>query len=343
MTCSMKRWTVGLVFTKKKIERSGFIGIEDYAREHGLDIVLVDLSQSIDNQGPFDLIVHKMSDVVARMEQGDDDSRIQYERFITYCNKHPQMIVLDKWENIKMVLDRAKTFDYLCPSIDSHDLLFKIPEYIPLDSAKSIFQVAEDLSFPVMCKRRSACSSTEAHQMTIIPSAQHLTKAWTEHYGDKEPIIIQKFIQHDGVIIKVYVADGHIHVSTRPSFINVTQDADLIYFDSQKLPKTFDTGLQHQSASSAPDDCLQKAVLSSDTSNIRTQKIALIDHDALKIMADELRKRLKLTFFGFDVLLESYTNDYYVVDVNYFPSFKNVPHFQSMFVDILKKTLEERN
>ncbi|CAO3600768.1 unnamed protein product [Absidia cylindrospora] len=335
MTCSMKRWTVGLVFTKNKIEQSGFIGIEHYARDHGLNIVLVDLSQSIDNQGPFDLIVHKMTHVVSRMEQGDDEFRIQYERFITYCNTHPQVIVLDQWENIKMVLDRAKTFDYLCPDIGSHDLLFKIPEYMPLDSAKSIFQVAEKLSFPVMCKRRSACSSTEAHQMTIIPSAQHLTKTWTEHYGDKEPIIIQKFIQHDGVIIKVYVADGQIHVSTRPSFTNVTQDTDLIYFDSQKLPKTFDTR--------SPQDCLQKIILSSDHSDIQAQKTALLDHDILKRMADELQKRLKLTFFGFDVLLESGTNDYYIVDVNYFPSFKNVPHFQSIFVNILRKILDEHN
>ncbi|KAI8339740.1 hypothetical protein BC941DRAFT_469008 [Chlamydoabsidia padenii] len=50
-----------------------------------------------------------------------------------------------------------------------------------------------------------------------------------------------------------------------------------------------------------------------------------------------------LTFFGFDVLLESGTNDYYVVDLNYFPSFKNVTDFQSIFVAILKKNLVSSN
>jgi inositol-1,3,4-trisphosphate 5/6-kinase/inositol-tetrakisphosphate 1-kinase len=60
--------------------------------------------------------------------------------------------------------------------------------------------------------------------MTIIPSIQHLNKNWTDKYGDQEPVIIQKFIQHDGVIIKVYVADGQTYISTRPSFINVTQN-----------------------------------------------------------------------------------------------------------------------
>jgi hypothetical protein len=81
-----------------------------------------------------------------------------------------------------------------------------------------------------MCKRRSACSSTEAHQMTILPAQTYLdsTQKWTKHYGDTEPLVLQRFIQHDGVIVKIYVADGQINVSTRPSFINVTPQTSKI-------------------------------------------------------------------------------------------------------------------
>lgn len=70
-----------------------------------------------------------------------------------------------------------------------------------------------------MCKRRTACSSTEAHQMTLIPSPEKMTDV--EQYFHDDPIILQEFIQHDGVIVKVYVADGHITASTRPSFKNL--------------------------------------------------------------------------------------------------------------------------
>lgn len=70
-----------------------------------------------------------------------------------------------------------------------------------------------------MCKRRTACSSTEAHQMTLIPSTQGMSQM--EQYVKNDAVMLQEFIQHDGVIVKVYVADGQISASTRPSFKNL--------------------------------------------------------------------------------------------------------------------------
>lgn len=70
-----------------------------------------------------------------------------------------------------------------------------------------------------MCKRRTACSSTEAHQMTLIPSPKGMTQVGK--YIKNDSVMLQEFIQHDGVIVKVYVADGRISASTRPSFKNL--------------------------------------------------------------------------------------------------------------------------
>lgn len=74
-----------------------------------------------------------------------------------------------------------------------------------------------------MCKRRTACSSTEAHQMILIPSVDGMTKV--EKYIKDDAVILQEFVQHDGVIVKVYVADGEIRASTRPSFKNIDHNA----------------------------------------------------------------------------------------------------------------------
>ncbi|SAM02648.1 hypothetical protein [Absidia glauca] len=295
------------------------------------------LIEPMEGQGPVDMIVHKMTDVVSKMNQGDIAAKEQYDRFMSYCRDHPQVILLDRWEHIEKVFDRAVMFDYLRPCIKGQDPLFKIPDSITLDSVHLINQALGRLSFPIMCKRRSACSSTEAHQMTILPSQTYLdsTQKWTKHYGDTEPLVLQRFIQHDGVIVKIYVADGQINVSTRPSFINVTPQTGVIHFDSQMLPKQFEKTVP---TSSCPQD-VHNVVMSSDTRNVQTQKEALLDHIRLQQIATLLQDHLGLTFFGFDVLMESGTNDYYVVDVNYFPSFKNVPHFQSTFVSILKKNL----
>ncbi|KAI8344830.1 inositol 1, 3, 4-trisphosphate 5/6-kinase-domain-containing protein [Chlamydoabsidia padenii] len=158
--------------------------------------------------------------------------------------------------------------------------------------------------------------------MTLIPSRQHLTNM--NNYDDSEALVVQKFIQHDGVIIKVYVIDRQIYVSTRPSFMNLTKETDMVYFDSQKLPKQFGATIETDLRHYISDTMVKQDIL---------------NHEKLRQIGASLQGQLGLTFFGFDVLLETGTNDYYIVDVNYFPSFKNVPHFQSMFISILQKKL----
>jgi inositol-1,3,4-trisphosphate 5/6-kinase/inositol-tetrakisphosphate 1-kinase len=88
---------------------------------------------------------------------------------------------------------------------------------------------------------------------------------------------------------------------------------DVVYFDSQALPKSFDTTVSLQ-------EDLEKVFLKVDTKGVHIQKEAILNIDVLKDMTHLLQERLGLTFFGFDVLLESNTNRYYIVDVNYFPS-----------------------
>ncbi|KAI8349466.1 inositol-tetrakisphosphate 1-kinase [Choanephora cucurbitarum] len=208
--------------------------------------------------------------------------------------------------------------------------LFYVPKSIALDSIRHWGNTI-DIQFPAMCKRRTACSSTEAHQMTLIPSERGMLQL-QKYYGDEDSVILQEFIQHDGVIVKVYVADGQITASTRPSFKNLDQTGEVVHFDSQTLPKHFET-------KNELSDGLDRVFLRSDPEDIHLHKEALLDMDRLQMIADSLYHQLGLTFFGFDVLLQAQTNAYYVVDVNYFPSFKNVDNFHSMFVDILKRRL----
>ncbi|CAO3698038.1 unnamed protein product [Rhizopus stolonifer] len=207
--------------------------------------------------------------------------------------------------------------------------LFYVPKSIALNTVKE-WNNSIDVKFPAMCKRRTACSSTEAHQMILIPCPEKMTQV--ERYIENEPVMIQEFIQHDGVIVKVYVADGQITASTRPSFKNMDGTGDVVYFDSQTLPKSFETKAQLS-------DDLDKVFLKKSPGNVLIQKESLLDYNKLKRIADSLYRQLGLTFFGFDVLLQSKTNAYYVVDVNYFPSFKDVENFHSMFVNILEKRL----
>ncbi|KAI9481559.1 MAG: inositol-tetrakisphosphate 1-kinase [Benjaminiella poitrasii] len=321
--------TVGLIFTRKKIVRSGFIGLEEYAIKRNIRIVHIDISKPIEEQGELDLIVHKMTDLVAKIERGNTDAKILYNNFIEYTKRHPKVLIIDAWINIEKVLDRMLLYHHtqICAEKEKIDgkPLFRVPKSITVENWNNSNEI--DIQFPVMCKRRTACSSTEAHQMTLIPSRQGMAKIKA-----LDSVMLQEFIQHDGVIVKVYVADRQITASTRPSFKNMDKNGDVVHFDSQTLPKSFETEIELS-------DELDKIFLRSDPTNIHGYKESILDNNRLQMIADSLHHQLGLTFFGFDVLLESHTNEYYVVDVNYFPSFKDVDDFHSMFVDILEKRL----
>jgi inositol-1,3,4-trisphosphate 5/6-kinase/inositol-tetrakisphosphate 1-kinase len=44
-------------------------------------IVHIDLALPIEQQGQLDLIVHKMTDIIAKIERGDAEAEMLYERF----------------------------------------------------------------------------------------------------------------------------------------------------------------------------------------------------------------------------------------------------------------------
>ncbi|CAO3650616.1 unnamed protein product [Cunninghamella blakesleeana] len=331
-TLAITMKTVGLVFKKKKIERSGFIGIEDYALTQGLQVIHMDPGSSFKDQVPVDIIVHKLTNVVGKMRRGNLQAKKEYDNFVEYCQLNPKMIILDEWINVEKVLDRLSMIDYLLPCINPADPLFYIPKNETIHSVKEYPNLSHQLTYPIICKRQTACSSIKSHEMTLIPSINQMD--WMKNYEDDEPLLLQEFIQHDGIIVKVYVTDQQIYTFIRPSFINMNGEGDAVHFDSQCLPKKFDYD-------TIKDPNLDKLFSKSYSEIQQTQieKESPLDHNRLQKIANLLHQKLGLTFFGFDVLIESNTSKYYIVDVNYFPSFKNVPNFQTVFIDILKKKL----
>ena len=47
-----------------------------------MNLVYIDLERSIEEQMPFDLIVHKMSDIHGKMLHGDTNEKVKFERFL---------------------------------------------------------------------------------------------------------------------------------------------------------------------------------------------------------------------------------------------------------------------
>jgi len=76
-----------------------------------------------------------------------------------------------------------------------------------------------------VCKRINACSSKIAHEMVLVPSLDKVDEARKimslSTNKEDEEYIIQQFVNHDGILFKIYVYDGNFKVIIRPSLNNV--------------------------------------------------------------------------------------------------------------------------
>uniref|UniRef100_A0A4W3GF94 Inositol-tetrakisphosphate 1-kinase-like n=1 Tax=Callorhinchus milii TaxID=7868 RepID=A0A4W3GF94_CALMI len=68
----------------------------------------IDLTKPI--EGNFDLIVHKLSDLVHEADVKDPQSRQLVQRFQDYLDSHPHTIILDPLPSVQRLSDRFESY-----------------------------------------------------------------------------------------------------------------------------------------------------------------------------------------------------------------------------------------
>ena len=68
------------------------------------DFVFIDIKKSIEEQGEFDLIIHKLSGKFFRTEEENP-----MKRFVSYLETHKNVICVDPVQNVAVTWDRVKT------------------------------------------------------------------------------------------------------------------------------------------------------------------------------------------------------------------------------------------
>lgn len=72
---------VGFWWSDKKAQRLSFEEFGRLLAARGLTPVKLDLDAPLEPQGPFELIVHKLSDVAAKADSGDVAAKMQVDAF----------------------------------------------------------------------------------------------------------------------------------------------------------------------------------------------------------------------------------------------------------------------
>ncbi|KAG8002232.1 Inositol-tetrakisphosphate 1-kinase [Nibea albiflora] len=190
---------VGFCLSDKKRRRMNL----DAFAEFFCFLCQIDLTQPLVTQGPFDVIVHKLSDVIVEAEH-DSQSQQLLANFQSYVSAHPSTVLLDPLPAMTQLLDRFA----------SYRIMSKLHNSLRV------------------CKTRVAHGSL-SHEMSLIFSAGSLADI-------HPPCVLQSFVNHGAVLHKVFVVGDRHFCVERPSLKNFPSgpcDRKTIFFNSHQVSK----------------------------------------------------------------------------------------------------------
>lgn len=324
MQTFLKGRRVGYWLSEKKMKKLNFQAFADLCRKRGIEVVQLDLSQPLEDQGRLDVIIHKLTDLILEADQNDSQAMLLVQRVQVYIDAHPETIVLDPLPAIRTLLDRCKSYQ-LIHRIECcmQDERICSPPFMVLNSEctpEVLEQIKrQGLTFPFICKTRVA-HGTNSHEMAIIFSEEDLKDV-------RPPCVIQSFINHNAVLYKVFVVGDSHTVVERPSLKNFPAgpaDRRAIFFNSHNVSK--------------PES-------SSDlTSRENVEGVSQPpSEDVIRELSRLLRQELNVSLFGIDVIINNQTGQHAVIDINAFPGYEGVPEFFTDLLNHISSVLQSRS
>lgn len=312
------RWRVGYWLSEKKLKKMNFEEFNDIARSVDIELVQIDLNKDLELQGPYDAIIHKLSDFIVLSDQGDTQASLLIGKLEKYLSDHPEIVVLDPFPCVRRLCDRYQQYSLIqevCKTDDVYTPIFVDLTSADVEENKQKLQTF-GVKYPFVCKPLVAHGTEFAHQMSIIFSDDGLKDV-------VPPCVAQTFIQHNAVLYKVFVVGDRYFVVPRPSLKNFTAGPfSTIFFDSHQVSK--------EGCSSSLSELDDLDPLSSPP---------LLD-DKIAAVVQDIRRKTDITLFGLDVIVETKTGFHYIIDVNNFPSYDGVANFYSHLVDLIVDELK---
>lgn len=295
------RFTVAYALTAKKTKSFMQPKLEAHARSKGITFVALDRSRALTEQGPYDVILHKSTAKEWRQELED------------YVQKFPEVIILDPPAAIQQLRNRQSMLKEVADLKLTHaDGQVRVPSQTVVvgDSSCIPTSVAETgLKLPLIAKPLVADGSAKSHAMSLIYDQFGLSCLDT-------PLVLQEFVNHGAVLFKVYVIGDGIKVVRRFSLPDLSEKD--MGFGVKSFPRV---------------SC---AAATANEADLDPEAAVLPPQRLLECLVAELRTRLNLSLFNFDMIREGGSGSrYYVIDINYFPGFGKVPDYELLFTDYL--------
>jgi inositol-1,3,4-trisphosphate 5/6-kinase/inositol-tetrakisphosphate 1-kinase len=292
-------YTIGYALQPSKVDSVFQPSLVALAAERGMRLVAIDGSHPLADQGPFHLILHKLY---------DQPWRAQLE---SYSALHPSVPVLDSPAAIDRLLDRASMLDVV-PDLGVPGV--GVPRQVAVRDAAALADpddlLLSGLRFPLIAKPLAVDGSAGSHDMSLVYRREGLR-------GLRHPLVLQEFVNHGGVLFKVYVVGDGATCVMRRSLPDVREEHLLLAADDPSA-----VPFANVSSLPAPDDA-----------GMRMPPAGFVDE-----VARGLRRALGLHLFNFD-MIRGEDGRYYLIDINYFPGYAKMPGYEIALTEFFAKTL----
>ncbi|XP_022947125.1 inositol-tetrakisphosphate 1-kinase 1-like [Cucurbita moschata] len=305
---SSPRFRIGYAFSPKK-ERSFILpSLIDYAKLHGVDLVRIDPLIPLVHQPPFHCIIHKLYDPSWVKKLHD------------FTSQFPDVIIIDPPELISRLLNRDSMLQVVNDvKIPKGVERIEAPRQVVVNDLDIIIKDGLNafrdlgLKYPVIAKPLESDGSAKSHQLSLVSNDNGLK-------GLNPPIVLQEFVNHGGVVFKVYVVGECVVCVTRKSLQDISAE------EVEKLEAV--SRFSQISNSGAQGD---------DEGNVVMPSLDFVMH-----VAAGLREATGLRLFNFDMIRDSNDlNRYLVIDINYLPGYAKMPNYEpfltKFFLDIVHK------
>ncbi|KAK7829885.1 inositol-tetrakisphosphate 1-kinase 2-like [Quercus suber] len=124
---SSQRYRIGYALSPKKVESFIQNSLINKAKQRGVDLIKIDPTKPLTQQGPFDCVIHKL--------YGSDWNN-QLRQLALH---HPNVVVIDSPESIKRLHNRISMLDVVTSlKIPPGDQTFGVPNQRVLDESEWI-------------------------------------------------------------------------------------------------------------------------------------------------------------------------------------------------------------
>ncbi|CAI7887583.1 unnamed protein product [Closterium sp. NIES-54] len=303
------------------------------------------------------VVLHKATDEIVQVDASMDGVHLTFsqpfQHLLDHCSRSSGSLkIIDPLPAVLPLTDRVKTLsllsDLLATTNDTGNPpaspVLRVPRFVQVPDIRQTAAVlaamaAVGVRLPVIVKPRIACGAAASHAMAIVFSEDAFATL-----SLPSPSVIQEYVDHGACQFKCYVLGEAFFAAERRS----TPDAAPLLLQQQgqahgkvgQQQQEEEEEEQRAKVSAAPAaisfDSLKSLPMAfpSQPSEQQQQQqpplpplgaVGGFNEAVARRAADLLRSALGLTLFGFDVLVQEGTGEHVVVDVNYFPSFKDVP------------------